>query len=70
MSHIYSYTQERFSSTEDPKDRAADVRVRRGVTNSLLTPPRIKAIFRLDRDVTVPLSYIIISRVKEWLKKK
>jgi hypothetical protein len=70
MSHIYNYTQERFSSTEDPKDRAAAVRVGRGVTTSLKTSPRIKAVSKLDRSVTVPLSYLIVSQVREWLKKR
>ena len=69
MSHIYNYSQERFSSTEDPRDRVSDVRVGRGVSALALKRPRVRDIFQPDSDVTIPLAYIIVSRVKEWLKK-
>ena len=69
MSHIYGYSQERFSTTQDPKDRVSDVRISSGANPLLLKQPRIQAISRLEKDVTVPLSYLIVSRIKEWLKK-
>jgi hypothetical protein len=69
MSHIYSYSQERFSSTEDPRDRVSDVRVGSGNVLSL-KQPRIRDIFQADSDVTIPLTYLIVSRIKEWLRKE
>lgn len=72
MSHIYNYSKELVPLTQDPKERAAAIRTRRGAAKPFgieRAKPRIKTLPSRKLDVTIPLSYVITSRIREWLKK-
>lgn len=73
MSHIFSYSKELASHTQDPKERAAAIITGRGVVrpvNFESINPRTRSLPVKNLDVTVPLSYLVISRIKELLRKR
>ncbi len=72
MSHIFSYSKELASHTQDPKERAAAIKSRRGGAEPFgleWTTPRVRPFPIKNLNVTVPLSYLVVSRIKKFLKK-
>ncbi|MFW9955763.1 MAG: hypothetical protein ACFFD3_14540 [Candidatus Thorarchaeota archaeon] len=69
MSQVYNYSKELVPLTHDPRERAADIRVRRGVTGAKIRKPRIRPGAKCGSNVKVPLSYLLASRIKLWLMR-
>jgi len=68
MSHVYNYSKELVGLTTDPKERAGAIRTRRLTPTVRRREPRIGAAEK-EESVIVPLSYLLSSRVRNWLRK-
>lgn len=72
MSYIFSYSKERASHTQDPRERAADLIMGSGIVgpNRLERMiPKVRTIPGKNLEVKVPILYMLLSRYKKWLKR-